>query len=52
MHISPASKQKPLLAQTGALESFGKAFLNGILFGVNPVFLFLISGKISGPTDG
>ena len=52
MHISPASKQRPMWAQNGGLESFGKALINGILFGVNPVFLFLISGKISVPTDG
>ena len=52
MHISPDSKQRPILAQAGGLQSFGKAFLNGILFGVNPIFLFLSAQKINGSTDG
>lgn len=46
MHIKPTTRVRPIVAQNS--DALGKSLLNGILFGVNPIFLFLLSDKISG----
>ncbi len=46
MHIKPATRVRPRVAQNN--DALGKSLLNGALFGVNPIFLFLLSDKIGG----
>lgn len=50
MHIVPMSKTRPMVAQaTGdPLQSAVKSIVSGLFWGVNPIFLFLVSPKVAG----
>ena len=46
-HIQPRSLQHPVVAQEG-LGTIGKAIVNALLFGINPLFTIVFKSSGSG----
>ena len=46
-HLRPTTRPQPQLAQTGVIGSFVRSVIAGLLFGLNPVFVFLLGQKVS-----
>lgn len=46
-HLRPTTRPQPQLAQSGVVGPFIRSVIAGVLFGLNPLFVFLLGQKVS-----